>query len=97
MSHDDDKLIEKYVEALGEEYEAFYLYKHIFKYHTEKAHQTKILGIMEEELKHYEIIFDMVFPATSTTTHTQLERAFKQELTRMKDEMRACLDKLKKM
>lgn len=97
MGHDEDKLIHKYVEALGEEYEAFYVYKHIFKYQTEKAHQTKILTIMEEELHHYETIFDMLFPTTTTvSTHTILEMAFKKELCRMKDEMRACLEKLKK-
>lgn len=97
MGHDEDKLIHKYVEALGEEYEAFYVYKHIFKYQTEKAHQTKILAIMEEELHHYEIIFEMLFPATPGMVHTHLEVAFKNELCRMKDEMKACLEKLKKM
>lgn len=97
MGHDEDKLTNKYVEALGEEYEAFYTYKHIFKYHTEKAHQTRILGIMEDELHHYEIIFDMLFPANAAAAHTHLEIAFKNELCRMKDEMKACIEKLKKM
>jgi len=93
----EDKLVHKYVEALGEEYEAFYVYKHIFKYQTEKAHQAKILTIMEEEIHHYETIFDMLFPATPAATHTHLEMAFKNELCRMKDEMKSCLEKLKKM
>lgn len=94
---DDEKLVHKYVEALGEEYEAFYLYKHIFKHLTDKAHQTKILSIMEEELKHYEAVFDMVFPVNPAVVHSDLEHAFKKELIRMKDEMRGCLEKLKKM
>jgi hypothetical protein len=94
---DDEKLIHKYVEALGEEYEAFYLYKHIFKHLGEKAHQAKVLTIMEEEIKHYEAVFDMLFPVSATVVHSDLEHAFKLELIRMKDEMRGCLEKLKKM
>lgn len=97
MGHDEEKLIDKYVEALGEEYEAFYMYKHIFKHQTEKTHQTKIIAIMEEEFHHYEIIFDMLFPTGTAVTHTSLEDAFKKELLRMKEEMKACLEKLKRM
>lgn len=92
----EDKLISKYVEALGEEYNAFYVYKHIFKYLTEKTQQVKILAIMEEEIHHYEIIFEMLFPINGQGVHTQLEKAFKEELCRMRDEMKACIEKLKK-
>ena len=41
-------LLNKYVEALDEEEEAFWLYKHIFKEELEKVHQATILNIMEE-------------------------------------------------
>ena len=52
---------------------------------------------MEEEVRHYETIFEMLFPSTPGMVHTHLEVAFKNELCRMKDEMKACLEKLKKM
>ena len=97
MEYEEDKLIHKYVEALSEEYEAFYLYKHIWKYQDDKALQGKVLSIMEDELHHYEEVYGMLFPDNGNTVHSQLEHAFKKEMCHMKDEMRACLDKLKKM
>lgn len=99
MEHMEDKLTNKYVEALSEEYGAFFLYKHIWKLLPEKAAQTKILAIMEDEYHHYEAVMDMLFPAQSAHSeqHTNLEIAFKNELCRMKDEMKTCIEKLKKM
>lgn len=97
MGHDEEKLIDKYVEALGEEYEAFYMYKEIFKHEVEHPRKSRIMSIMEEEFHHYEIIYDMLFPSDSHVVHTLLEDAFKKELHRMKEEMSACLEKMRRM
>ena len=97
MGHDEEKLVHKYVEALGQEYEAFYMYKDIFKHVGDHPHKNKIMSIMEEEFHHYETIFDMLFPSDSQVVHTLLEDAFKKELHRMKEEMMACLEKMRRM
>ena len=88
-------LLNKYVEALEEEEEAFWLYKHIFKKETEKVHQTTILGILEEEFNHYSKIASIIFPTGPEHHWSPMEEAFKDIVYHKKEEMKACLDKLK--
>ena len=88
-------LLNKYVEALDEEEEAFWLYKHIFKEELEKVHQATILSIMEEEFNHYSKIASILFPTTDEQHWSPMELAFHRVIHDKKDMMKACLDKLK--
>ncbi len=90
-----NELLHKYVEALEEEEEAFWLYKHIFMKETEKVHQTTILGIMEEEYNHYSKLANIVFPTAGEQHWSVMEMAFHRIIYDKKDNMKACLDKLK--
>ena len=47
-----EELMQKYIEALFEEKEAFYLYKHIYKMESSPNRAT-VLAIMEDEMHHY--------------------------------------------
>jgi hypothetical protein len=88
-------LLNKYVEALDEEEEAFWLYKHIFKEEPEKVHQVTILGIMEEEYNHFCKLVTILFPTTGEQHWTPMELAFHHVVHEKREAMRACLDKLK--
>ena len=90
-----NELLHKYVEALEEEEEAFWLYKHILKKETEKVHQTTIMSIMEEELNHYTKIASILFPTGPEHHWTPMEESFKDIVHHKKDEMKSCLEKLK--
>ena len=90
-----NELLHKYVEALEEEEEAFWLYKHIFMKETEKVHQTTIIGIMEEELNHYTKLAGILFPMGPEYHWSVMEEAFRDSVHRTKENMKSCLDKLK--
>lgn len=85
------EMMKKYTEALFEEEEAFWLYKHIAIQET-GSNKVKIMDIMEDELKHYETVHNIIFEMKDTSP---IAEAFKDMVVDNLMKMKACMEKLK--
>lgn len=89
-----EELMQKYIEALFEEKEAFYLYKHIHKMESSPNRAT-VLAIMEDEMHHYEKVRSLLFGSMSIKT--PFEDVFKSMVEEDLGRMKSCLEQAKMM
>lgn len=90
-----NELIEKYVDALMDEQEAFNDYKAILQHEMDTETRTTIIGIASDEVRHYELIHKIIFKDMPKTLSV-IEHSFMNISAQKLKEMKECLMELKR-